>query len=185
MDAEEWLSELFERNYALLYRVGRVFLGSDSALNILIEDQIQETFLRAWQKRGRLQKHPNPDGWLVECFRKCLMNACRKQSRSWKNTPVSSPGMVLSDQHSMAQESPDDFVKAREQIELLYQLLGDADAAIFLRYCVHGEKASDIASEIGISEPALRMRVSRIKKKVLANRELFSCLIVLCLLSLR
>ena len=185
MDAEAWLSDLFERNYALLYRIGRVFLHSDGFQNALIEDQIQETFLRAWQKRGRLQKHPNPDGWLVECFRKCLMNACRKESRNWKGFIGPSPEAALPDHYRTEQQSPEDFIGAQEQIELLHRLLGDADAEIFLRYCVHGEKASVLASENGISEPALRMRISRIKKKVLANRKLFTCLFVLCLLSLK
>lgn len=185
MDAEAWLSDLFEQNYALLYRIGRIFLGSENSRDALIEDQIQETFLRAWQKRRKLQKHPNPEGWLVECFRKCLMNACRKQSRNWDGFTGSSPEALLPDQHTAAQQSPEEYVRAREQIELLHRLLGDTDADIFLRYCVHGEKASVLASEIGISEPALRMRVSRIKRKVLANHELFTCLIVLCLLNLR
>ena len=85
--ADDWLSEMYERNYALLYRVGRVFLGAGSAKETLIEDQIQEAFVRAWQKRGTLQKHPNPDGWLVECFRKCLANACRRQNREWSARP--------------------------------------------------------------------------------------------------
>ena len=113
------------------------------------------------------------------------MNACRKQSRNWNGFTGSSPEALLPDQHTAAQQSPEEYVRAREQIELLHRLLGDTDADIFLRYCVHGEKASVLASEIGISEPALRMRVSRIKRKVLSNRELFTCLIVLCLLNLR
>ena len=84
MAIDAWFSDLYERNYVLLYRVGRVFLGYDPVQETLIEDQIQETFIRAWQKRFFLKKHPNPDGWLVECFRRCLMNACRKKNREWK-----------------------------------------------------------------------------------------------------
>ena len=95
MLTDEWLSKMYEQDYALLYRVGRVFLGNDPARESLIEDQIQETFVRAWLKRAALKKHPNPDGWLVECFRKCLMNACRKQSREWacpKSVPFPAQG---------------------------------------------------------------------------------------------
>ncbi len=87
--ADDWLSEMYERNYALLYRVGRIFLGAGSAKETLIEDQIQEAFVRAWQKRAALQKHPNPDGWLVDCFRKCLANACRRQNREWRRAAFS------------------------------------------------------------------------------------------------
>ena len=80
MTVDAWLEALYERDYALLDRVGRVFLGSYADQEALIEDQIQETFVRAWQKRSSLQKHPNPDGWPVECFRNCLMNACKNKA---------------------------------------------------------------------------------------------------------
>jgi DNA-directed RNA polymerase specialized sigma24 family protein len=83
MAIDAWFSDLYERNYVLLYRVGSVFLGYDPVQETLIEDQIQEAFVRAWQKRSVLKKHPNPDGWLTECFRRCLMNACRKKSREF------------------------------------------------------------------------------------------------------
>ena len=182
---DDWFSEMYERNYALLYRVGRIFLGGGSAKETLIEDQIQETFVRAWQKRSGLQKHPNPDGWLVECFRNCLMNACKKQSREWRHHAFS---VDAENAHPIADQthlSPDDYAQSKEQIDLLKRLLGEKDADMFLRYCVYGEKASTIAAELNISDQALRMRISRLKKKILSNRELFTCLAALCLLGLR
>ena len=185
MVAEAWLTDLYERDYALLYRIGRIFLGSYSNQEILIEDQIQEAFLRAWEKRNSLQKHPNPDGWLVECFRKCLMNACRKQNREWMQTAFS---MDMENTPAIADAtklSPDDYVRTREQIALLKKLLGEKDTDLFLRYCVYGEKAAPIAADLGMSEQALRMRVSSLKKKLLATQEMFACLVALCLLSMR
>ena len=185
MTVDAWLEALYERDYALLYRVGRVFLGSYADQEALIEDQIQETFVRAWQKRSSLQKHPNPDGWLVECFRNCLMNACKKQSRVWKHHAFSAVAENVQPIADQMYLSPDDYVRTNEHVELLRRLLGEKDAEIFLRYCVYGEKASEIAAELNISDQALRMRISRMKKKILSNRALFSCLVALCLLSLR
>lgn len=184
MTNEAWLSDLYQRNYALLYRIGRVFLGSFANQETLIEDQIQETFIRAWQKHSLLQKHLNPDGWLVECFRKCLMNACRKQNREWQRTAFSvdmNNTPPVADTRGL---SPDEYVRTREQLELLKKLLGEKDADLFIRYCVLGEKAAPIAADLGLSEQALRMRISRLKKKLLTNRELFACLVMLCLLGM-
>ena len=177
MTDEAWLADLFERNYPLLYRVGRVFCGRES----LIEDQIQEAFLRAWQKRAAVRRHPNPDGWLVECFRNCIRNACRREGRRMALCLETAEAVIP----DTARLSPDDYARSREQIELLQKLLGDRDADLFLRFCVYGETAAALAPEYGVSEAALRMRVSRIKKKILAHRELFACAAAVLLWTLR
>lgn len=181
MTDDQWLSESFERNYALLYRIGRVILGTDPTWENMIEDQIQETYVRAWQKRSLLKKHPNPDGWAVECFRKCLANACRKQYREWKNRAFPEQPEEYSDETAI----PETNAVLKEKSELLCQLLGEEDARLFLRYCVDGEKASEIASELRVSEQAFRMRICRIRKKILKNREIFTCLVFLCLCALQ
>ena len=171
MTDEAWFADLFQRDYALLYRVGRVFCGREG----LIEDQIQEAFLRAWQKRAAVRRHPNPDGWLVECFRNCIRNACRREGRRMALS-LDAAEAVIPDS---ARLSPDDYARSREQIDLLHELLGERDAELFLRLCVYGETAGALAPEYGVSEAALRMRVSRLKKKILAHRELFACAAVL------
>ncbi len=185
MAFDKWFFDLYERNYALLYRVGRVFLAYDPTQQSIIEDQIQEAFIRAWQKRSFLKHHPNPDGWVVECFRKCLVNACRKRNREWKRR-VSLPDSVeIPEIIDPVHLSPEEYVKSKEQIHLLFKLLGKEDAELFLRYCIYGEKAATIAEEMNVSEQALRMRVSRLKKRILMNRDMFICLAFLCLLGLQ
>ena len=88
----------------------------------------------------------------------------------------------IRDERSM---EPDEYARTSEQIALLKRLLGDQEADIFLRYCVYGEKAAPIANELGITEQALRMRISRLKKKILKNRELFAVFAALFLLSVK
>ena len=185
MNDEIWFSNLFESNYELLYRVGRVFLGGNSNREMLIEEQIQETFLKAWEKRNSLRQHPNPSGWLVECFRKRLMNACRRQIVEWKHRAYSvdqEAQVPLEDKSGL---SPDAYASSREQIELLTRLLGNKDAETFLRHCVYGEKVGEIAKELNVSEQALRMKISRIKKKILGHKEMFACVLMICFWSIK
>ena len=182
---ETYLSNLFEENYALLYRVGRVFLGASAAQAELIEDQIQETFVLAWRHRQKLAAHPNPNGWLVETFRRCLMAQCRKQGREWKRLAFSLDSDVHPPVPDAATPAPDSFVHGAEQVALLRRLLGDTDADIFLRYCVQGESARRLAADYNLSESGIRVRVSRLKKKLLSNRELFLCVVALLAMGTR
>jgi RNA polymerase sigma factor (sigma-70 family) len=173
------LSDLFEENYALLYRVGRVFLGASAAQAELIEDQIQETFVLAWRHRQKLETHPNPNGWLVETFRRCLMAQCRKRGRERRRQAFSLDRDLHPPVEDPLAPSPESFVQGAEQVALLHRLLGDKDADIFLRYCVWGESARQLAADYNMSESGVRVRVSRLKKKLLANRELFLCVVAL------
>lgn len=182
---EDWLSSLFEENYVLLYRVGRIFLGSTTAQADMIEDQIQETFVLAWEQKRKLNAHPNPAGWLVETFRRRLMAQCRKVGREWKHQAFS-----LDEEERPSMANPDmptveDLFGGKEQLALLRRLLGDKDAELFLRYCVHGQSAAQVASAYGMSESGVRVRVSRLKKKLLCNKEMFLCLVALLTLGIR
>lgn len=182
---EAWLSTLYERNYALLFRVGRVFLGNDPSQHGVIEDQIQETFIQAWQKQHILEKHPNPDGWLVETFRYCLLNQCRKQVREWKRRSFSLDEETAQQIPDTSVPSAEEFVQTREQLAILQRLLGDRDADIFIRYCLYGVKARDVGAAYGMSEAAIRVCASRVKKKLLANQQLFLSVVLLIAMGMK
>lgn len=182
---EEWLSSLYKANYTLLFRIGRVFLGNDPSQQELIEDQIQEAFVLAWQKRTLLQKHPNPDGWLVETFRFCLLNQCRKQVREWKKRGFSVDDEKAEQIPDRNTPSAEEYVQTQEQLKMLHQLLGDRDADIFIRYCLYGVKAKEVGASYGMSEAAIRVCASRVKKKLLANQELFLCVVAMIAIGLK
>jgi RNA polymerase sigma factor (sigma-70 family) len=177
MTTESWLSDLFENTYVLLYRVGRLFVGASQ--KELIEDQIQETFLLAWRYQHKLLKHPNPAGWLVEAFRRCLLSQLRKMGREWKRRAFSldeDDRPEYADRNAPPAES---FAENQEQLALLRRLLGEKDAEIFLHYCVLGESSVEVAARCGMSDACVRMRVSRLKRKLLENKELFLCVALL------
>lgn len=181
---EIWFSSLFEDHYALLYRIGRVFFDASCQHVELIEDQIQQTFLLAWAKRQKLTKHANPTGWLVVTFRHCMMNECRKLGRKRGRERFS---FDEDDRFEMADPSApplESFVEDAQSKELLIKLLGKNDADLFLRYCIHGEPAKQLAQEYDMSESNVRVRISRLKKKLLLNRELFLCVVSLLVLGM-
>ena len=176
---EAWLSRLFEQNYALLYRVGRVFLGASASQASIIEDEIQETFILAWERRHKLARHPNPAGWLVETFRRRLMARCRRLGREWRRRAYSLDEESRPDTADDQAPAVEALLESREQLALLKRLLGEKDADIFLCYCIRGQSAAQVAAAYGMSESGVRVRVSRLKKKLLQNQELVLCLVSL------
>jgi len=180
MDDQAFMSELFRAHYELLYRVGSLFLGPGKGA--LVEDQIQEVFLLAWRKRKALREHPNPAGWLVEAMRRRLMALGRGIARESRLRAFS-----LDDREDGGTGEiedtrcvrPEDFLVGEERRALLVQLIGREDADLFWRYCIAGTRADELAGRYRISEEAVRMRVSRIKRRLLGHRELFYALAVL------
>lgn len=182
MDDREWLEKLYNDTYALLIRVGRAFLASTSAGQDPLEDEIQEVFLLAYAKRDKLKSHPCPEGWLVEALRKRLLNYYRKWRRqqgklafSLDRDPALAPPAPGEDQtFSLAAESCNR--------EGLYRLLGREDAELFYLYCVERMPAADLAGRFSLSEAGVRVRASRIRKKILDHPELFFAIAILLLL---
>lgn len=174
---EAWYSELFRQNYALLYRLGRMLLVDEPSMQQVIEDQIQNTFLLAWQQRKRLMHHPNPRGWLVVTFRNGLRNHYRKQIREKKCRIVSLDDTTVRQLPDTNELTADAFLQNEDQRSTLVSLLGERDAELFITYCVDGQTANEVGHQYSMSDDAVRMRVSRIKKKLIRHIDLFLGLI--------
>ena len=179
MTKETWFENLFEESYTLLYRIGRVFQGMPSGRGDVIEDLIQETFILAWKHRSKLMAHPNPTGWLVETFRRCMMAQSRKAKKESIRQAFSMDQDELPPMEDRVAVPIEKLVQGKEQIVMIHNLLGDKNAIIFLRYCLQGESAKKLAVEYQMSESGIRVRVSRLKKKLLANRAMFLCIAAL------
>lgn len=180
MSDEAWLSALFEEHYELLYRVGRLFCGNGQTA--MVEEQIQEVFLLAWQKRGKLRHHPNPGGWLVEAMRLKLMNSGRKLARENRHRAFSLDEQDTGEMEDAGCVRPEDFLRDGERRALLIELLGREDAELFWRYCVRGESAEELSGRCGISVNAVRMRICRIRKRLVKNREMFYAIVLMLVL---
>lgn len=83
-----------------------------------------------------------------------------------------------------AAPSLESFVEGAQSKALLYKLLGENDAELFLRYCVQGESAKQLAQDFHMSETNVRVRISRLKKKLLLNKELFLYIVSLLMVGM-
>lgn len=181
-----WLSEHFRENYAMLQAIGRLFLGGDPAQLDMIDDVIQDVFVRLWQKRDRLREHPNVDAWLVEAMRRQLKGQLSRKARRQRCAPTQSAddpqGPNLDHVAQQTYPEPSDLLEGRERYDLLVSLLGKENAAIFYAFCVLHYSARELATQYGISEGCVWTRISRSKQKILARPDLFFVMMLALLL---
>ena len=177
MPDEQWLHEIYLAHYKRLHTIGRLFLGREPMHTPAVEDMVQEAFLILWNKKDKLFTHPNIGGWLVETMRALMLNYFKKQKR--RNTRLAF-SLDEADREppvaSHAFKAPEDALLQKENLETLKTLLGAENAALFYSYCAENKSAGEVAKAFGLSESCVRMRVMRLKKIILENKELFMAL---------
>ncbi len=184
MPDEQWLHEIYLAHYKRLYTIGRLFAGREPVHTQAVEDMVQEAFLVLWNKRDKLFMHPNIGGWLVETMRGQMLNYLRKKKRHNARLAFSldeedtEPRVA-----STAFELPEDALMQKENLETLKTLLGDENAGLFYSYCVENQGSGEIAKAYGLSESCVRMRVMRLKKTILENKDLFMVVIAVLLVT--
>lgn len=146
--AESFLTQLYRREYPVLYRVAYRLTGSrDDA-----QDMIQKTFLLAISQQEELKRHPNPGGWLVVTLNNLVKNERRRMAHQVEipledvsRFPAQEPDMPF-------RESLPDGLSTEEQQLLSWKFELELD---------HRE----MARRLGISPMACRARLSRLLKK--------------------
>ena len=189
MEDALWLEELYHNNYRLLHRLGLFLMGPDTSYKDRIEDEIHEVFMLAWSKRAKLKSHPNVVGWLVEAMRRRQLAQFRQIRKEQKRSGFSLDDQVQSGAHSREERlsvGPEDFQTLwdKERQHAMEELLGKENAALFHLYLIERVPALDLARRLGITESCVRMRISRLKKKVLEHPEIYSAVVLLFLLGL-
>lgn len=173
--------ELYHAHYQLLYSIGKLFLADFQSQAVTVEDVIQDTFLLLWEKRHKLEKHPNLPGWLVETMRKKLLNAIGKSARRAKQHLPSldsfPPDSVTLEDKTFS--LPEEALLDKSGREALETLLGKEDAELFRQYFINNVTAKALSQSLNLSPDCIRMRAARLRKKVLANKSLFLGIIAL------
>jgi RNA polymerase sigma-70 factor (ECF subfamily) len=124
------------------------------------EDAVQDTWAYATQHLADFRAEGSLEGWLV----RVVATACRRQARGAKNAEHVRDATLVS-----AAPSPLDASLTREIAENLQAALlalSEDDRAIVLLAEVEDWRASEIAAELGLSEGAVRARLSRARARV-------------------
>ena len=139
-------------------RVGRFLVQMVHDRN-LAEDLLQDTFHDAMRSRSQLLIAPNPEAWLFATARNRALSALRRERRSLRARGR------LPRVREQSEPGVQEVVALRD---LLERHLGPDERALLLLRYLHGFDAGELAEIVGITPEAVRQRLSRSRRKLLA-----------------
>ncbi len=143
-------------------RLGQ-FLRQVVESRALAEDLLQEVFETAHRCRGLLAAAPSAEAWLFAAARHRALNALRRRRR-----PTAALGRLAGRARETEARDPADALAVRDL--LLRTLDADDRTLVVLRY-VHGFDATELARMTGRTPDAVRQRLSRARRRLLAAYE--------------
>jgi len=146
-------SELYQQNYQKIYRyVYRVLLDRQTA-----EDIAQDTFYLALLKYDEFLDSPNPHSWLYRTARFKILEFYRKmQYRLMEPLEQDNPELMKEDvQFSM-----------KELEVTALTTLGKEGWQLIKKYYLLGTSITELAKAEGVTENNMRVRLTRLKKRL-------------------
>jgi RNA polymerase sigma-70 factor (ECF subfamily) len=133
------------------------------------EDQVQETFLRAWRRRESFQGRSTFRAWLYRIATNACLDALEARPRQTPKDPADIPWLQpFPDALLPGEEEPDAVAVARETIELAFlaaiQLLPPRQRAVLILRDVLDWPARDIAALLDMSVPAANSALQRARE---------------------
>lgn len=124
------------------------------------EDAVQETYLKLWHIRDRLDNHPNIGGFTMQT----LKNICYDRLRKHENG-ISLDNMSYADQS----RTPDVYVEQHDSVQIVKSIidtLPELQRQTLVMRDIEGYELKQIAEIMGADETAVRVNLSRARKKV-------------------
>ena len=165
MKEDEFL-ELVERYKDHIYRHAFYLLGNSEDA----EDITQETFIKAWEQRGRL-RHKTVRSWLLKCAQNLCFNLLKRQKFQEPLTIGDETELeTLLHTHShRSNPSPDELVEKEELKEMVQgaikKLPPELRAVIIMRE-LEGMSYKEIAKVLNRPVNTVKGRVSQARKKL-------------------
>ena len=154
--------QICEECYPRIYR----YLLGISGSRELAEELTQETFLIAYQKGREFIHHEKPLAFLY----KTACNLAKEQyRRQMKEQPAElSDEQFLSCKDAFAEltDEHENSVDVEPYIRVILDSLSDQQRTLYWKYYEEHKSMKEIAREIGLSEPAVRMKYVRLRKEI-------------------
>lgn len=123
----------------------------------LAEEVVQEIFYEAWRHYAVVSVHESQEGWLYQ-------TAWYKIKEFMRRIMQCSESSMDAERVEMSVEE-EGFDKAELDL-MIYEILTPDELLRFHRYFLWGETTAEMAKKEAITENNMRVRISRLKKKI-------------------
>ena len=148
--------DFFENLYYKYYEELIAVVRREYWLATLAEDIVQDTFCEALRHEEMLKNHDNPGGWLMQTLKFKLLNQKRRMAQKTRAEIV-------------ADEIDNEFFASygfAELFNIMAKELGQREAELFCLYYRGGYSARELASLEGVTEPAMKERIYRMRNRL-------------------
>ena len=168
-DDEQAFNLLYERYVKLAYYIAFRFCNNDADS----QDVVQETFLEAYRKADILIDHPNVMGWLYTTVKNKMMKmGSKREEHCLLDEAFNYRGFA---------EGKGDGYKEIELAETIKSAVSEEEYEMLCDYYVNGYSSDEVAEKYGIDKGVIRMRISRMKKKLKENVILDWIIFLICI----
>ena len=150
--------QLFLPCHRKLFSVAYRLMGNAQAA----EDMVQETFLKLWMQRDKIERVDNPEAYSITVLRRLFYDKMRTGHLQEVDKDVGSLQVTSSQNISRQLEAADEYQRVRQLISHLPELQG----RIMLMRDVEDRSFEEISIEIGLTEVNIRSILSRARKKI-------------------
>jgi len=126
------------------------------------EDMVQETFLKLWMQRDKMEKVDNPEAYSITVLRRIFYDKMRAGHLQEVDKDVGSLQVSSSLNISKQLEEADEYQRVRQ----LITHLPEPQARIMLMRDIEDHSFDEISIETGLTEVNIRSILSRARKKI-------------------
>lgn len=128
------------------------------------EDVVQDTMLKAWERRSEWPQIQSMPSWLMQIAKNLALDRRKKMDRM-APLPTSPKGETLVEQTLVVTQSPDEIGDSALIARLIAQLTPPQDDIIRLRD-IEGYTYREIADQLNLSEDQVRVYLHRARTKL-------------------
>ncbi len=168
-----WVEKICEENYEDLYVAGiRYLLKTNPADIVFLPDDIQEVYLLLCKRKDKLIHHPNITGWLVRTLKRVIEDRAYRARKERARIAFSiDDGTQALQSQALYDENTDPLeMIAGSSQDMLWEIeqeIGKENLKLLQAYYQEKQTADELAGKMQMAGAALRMRISRLKRKIL------------------